>query len=95
MNGKYNSFFMDNAKIHHAKLLEKEIKNKIIYNVPYLSVCNPIEMVFNTLKRYLSNITINCLSTLRKHLSKFMLHINSVRLNKYIEKSYDTLCFFC
>jgi len=95
LNGKY-SFFMDNAKIHHAKLLDKELKNKIIYNVPYLSVCNPIEMIFNTLKKYLSSIIINCLSTLRKHLSKFMSHINSsVGLQKYITKAYDDLCSFC
>jgi transposase len=45
--------FMDNARIHHAKIFTeymKTIKNKILYNVPYCSELNPIEMVFSKVK---------------------------------------------
>lgn len=44
---------MDNAKIHHSKLLKEymeNVKRKIIYNVPYCSELNPIEMVFSKVK---------------------------------------------
>ena len=41
--------FMDNARIHHSKIFKlyvDTIDNKILYNVPYMSELNPIEMVF-------------------------------------------------
>jgi len=55
---KYNNnnfvYLMDNARIHHSRLL-KEYKNekdlKIIYNVPYNPNTNPIEHVFSTIKK--------------------------------------------
>lgn len=40
--------FMDNARIHHSKIFKAYsgiIRNKVIYNVPYCSELNPIEMV--------------------------------------------------
>jgi transposase len=48
-----NVLFMDNARIHHSKLFTeymKTVKNKILYNVPYCSELNPIEMVFSQVK---------------------------------------------
>lgn len=65
-------FFMDNAKIHHAKILGQELKQKIIYNVPYHSELNPIEMVFNTFKKYISSKNINSITTLRKYINLFI-----------------------
>jgi transposase len=44
---------MDNARIHHSKLFKeyiKAIKNDVIYNVPYCSELNPIELVFSKVK---------------------------------------------
>ena len=45
--------FMDNARIHHSKIFKsyaETINNKILYNVPYMSELNPIEMVFSKVK---------------------------------------------
>lgn len=54
---------IDNARIHHYKKLKEYIKNvpffKIIYNVPYNPETNPVEHVFNDIKRELKNMKIN------------------------------------
>ena len=45
--------FMDNAVIHHSKIFTEYIKTnnkKILYNIPYCSELNPIEMVFSKVK---------------------------------------------
>jgi transposase len=45
--------FMDNARLHHSKIFMSyadTITNKIVYNVPYCSELNPIEMVFSKVK---------------------------------------------
>jgi len=81
--------FMDNAKIHHAKILNKNIKNNIIYNVAYCSKNNPIEMVFNTLKKYLNNYNIANIANLRNHVNNFVKNINSEGLEKYYNKSIE------
>jgi transposase len=45
---------MDNARIHHSKLVKEYINDKtnhkIIYNVPYCPEYNPIEIVFSKFK---------------------------------------------
>jgi transposase len=88
-------FFMDNAKIHHAKIIDQELKQKIIYNVPYHSELNPIEMVFNTFKKYISSKNINSITTLRKHINIFIKNINQNGLKEYINKSYNLLNDLC
>lgn len=66
---KYNAFikyiidkhnkiilFMDNARIHHNKLLKEYIMTtsaEIIYNVPYTPALNPIERIFCTIKTHM------------------------------------------
>jgi len=48
-----NVLFMNNDRIYHAKIFienMKTVKNKILYNVPYYSKLNPIEMVFSKIK---------------------------------------------
>ena len=43
LNIKLNNkqqFFVDNARIHHAKTLNNSVKHNTIYNVPYYSVFN-------------------------------------------------------
>ena len=50
---KNKVLFMDNAKIHHSIIFNeyvKSIDNKVLYNVPYLSELNPIEMCFAKVK---------------------------------------------
>jgi len=90
-NGLGCKFFMDNAKIHHAKILEQDLKDNIIYNVPYHSELNPIEMVFNTLKSYLKTINVNSVKTIRKHMNIFMSQINKISLEKYVQTSYNMM----
>lgn len=83
--------FMDNAKIHHAKCLNQKIKESIIYNVPYYSKFNPIEMYFNTLKRYLSQQFISSMSSLRRHIDFFIFKTTSIELSKYFSKAFNML----
>jgi transposase len=51
--GKKKVLFMDNARIHHSIIFNEYIKtinNKVLYNVPYLSELNPIELCFSKVK---------------------------------------------
>jgi transposase len=58
---------MDNAPIHHAKIIKELIKKtryKIIFNVPYNPKTNPIETIFGAVKKtlqYVCTPTINIL----------------------------------
>ena len=71
-NNKNKKYFLDNAKIHHSRILNKQIKNNCIFNIPYCSKFNPIEMYFNTLKRYLSQNYICSMSSLRRQINFFI-----------------------
>ena len=45
---------MDNARIHHAKLVKTYMEttnSQILYNVAYCPEYNPIEMIFSKVKR--------------------------------------------
>jgi transposase len=91
-NNKENKkYILDNAKIHHAKLLSKEVKEKCIYNIPYYSKSNPIEMYFNSLKKYLNTIYIKSMSSLRRHLNIFIERTTSKELNNYFDKAFSFL----
>jgi len=44
---------LDNARIHHSKLVKKYVKDndiELIFNVPYSPETNPIEMIFSKIK---------------------------------------------
>jgi transposase len=82
---------LDNAKIHHAILLNKKIKDKAIYNIPYCSQYNPIEMFFNTMKQYLNSVYIKSESSLRYHINLFIKKVNSIELNNYFNKAFSFL----
>ena len=60
---KHWYIILDNARIHHCKIIKKYINNinnvSFIYNVPYSPESNPIEHVFNDFKRILKNTTYN------------------------------------
>ena len=56
-----NSILLDNARIHHSRLLKaymENISNKVIYNVPYSLEYNPIEKVFSIIKHKLRMVNI-------------------------------------
>ena len=88
-NKNNKKYFLDNAKIHHSKILNEQIKKNCIFNVPYCSKFNPIEMFFNTLKRYLNSVVIYSLSSLKYHLNRFIKKIDSLELNKYFDKAFS------
>ena len=90
-NNENKKYFLDNARIHHAKLLNKEIKDNCIYNVPYYSKFNPIEMFFNTLKNYLNTIYIKSEASLRRHINIFIKNIKENELNNYFNKAFSYL----
>lgn len=58
-----NYILLDNARIHHYKKVKEFINTKskinFIYNVPYTPETNPIERVFNDIKKNLRNRKIN------------------------------------
>lgn len=86
-NGYYR-YLMDNAKIHHNKMMDDRIRDKIVYNVPYCPEYNPIEYFFNTLKQKVKKLNINNISKLQDLLDKNM---SKLRFDKYFEKSYSNL----
>ena len=59
---------LDNAKIHHAKIIEEvcDINIKLIFLEPYSPDLNPIEDVWRTIKRTLYNSDYNTLDELIK-----------------------------
>lgn len=91
-----NAILMDNARIHHYKELkkymkEKEIKNKIIYNIPYMPKYNPIEYVFNTIKIEYKRMIIETQEELVKFLDKKIAELNKKGFGNYFDKSFNEL----
>lgn len=88
--GNKYTLLMDNARIHHTKLLNSYAKYNnvnILYNIPYNPETNPIEMCFNPIK---SNIKSNDTSTIRKiniSLDKYINSITSDTLQKMFNKA--------
>ena len=51
-----NTYFLDNASIHHTKKFKsfaKENKIHVLYNAPYNSDKNPIEYIFSPLRKFI------------------------------------------
>ena len=89
-----NILFMDNARIHHSKIFTayvKTIKNDILYNVPYCSEYNPIEMVFSKVKSIVHKRENNYdTNNLQKNIKYGFNMIRKSDLEGYYNKS---LCF--
>ncbi|MBE6488430.1 MAG: transposase [Methanosphaera stadtmanae] len=69
---------LDNAKIHHAKIIESvcDILNmKLIFLEPYCPDLNPIEDVWRTIKRILYNSNYKTLEKLIKLFKKLFYEI--------------------
>jgi transposase len=80
------TFFMDGAKTHSAKIVKQfmsKCKKRVIFNVPYCPQFNPIEFVFNTIKRKLYMKTFQSESCLRRFLDSFIKKINKDGLLNY------------
>jgi len=55
---KDNFFLLDNARIHHAKIVKaytESINCNLLFNAPYCPEFNPIEHVFSKFKYYIRN----------------------------------------
>ena len=62
---------MDNARIHHNKILKEYMMNNninSIYNIPYSPEYNPIEKIFNTLKTKIRNNKINNVNSIERFI---------------------------
>lgn len=88
---KNKYLLMDNAKIHHSKILKKYMdlsENKILYNVPYSPEYNPIEQLFSKLKliirRKLNNQNPK---NLKDNIKTSLKRISSNELNNYYTNS--------
>ena len=82
---------MDNARIHHSKIFKlyaETIDNKILYNVPYMSELNPIEMVFSKVKLMVNkrNNNSDC-NKLYKNINYGFNKITKSNLRGYYKKS--------
>jgi transposase len=82
---------MDNARIHHSKIFTeymKTVNNKILYNVPYCSELNPIEMVFSKVKSIVHKKDNNENSQkLQKNIKNGFNKITQENLKGYYENS--------
>lgn len=81
---------MDNARIHHSKIVKEyvnTINHEIIYNVPYCSEFNPIEMVFSKVKSVLHKKNNIKKEELKKNILKAFNKISKSNLNNYYAKA--------
>lgn len=84
---------LDNARIHHAKLVQpflEQMKDRIelMFLPPYSPELNLIEGLWGWLKKYVvNNVFFKTLSEVRSTIQKFISHINKVPT-----KTIDRLC---
>jgi len=90
--GENKIIFMDNARIHHSKILKrytKTIKNEVIYNIPYCSEINPIEMVFSKVKKVVHKRHNNeNMESLKRNIIYGFKKITKEDLKGYYDKSF-------
>jgi transposase len=62
-NTKQYKFILDNARIHHSKIVKEYITNeqriKLIFNIPYTPETNPIENIFSVSKNNIKGMKVN------------------------------------
>jgi Ca2+-dependent lipid-binding protein len=84
---------MINPLIGGLLLKKNENLFSFFFNVPYYSIFNPIEMIFNCLKKYLNSFEINNIKELNKYINNFVKQINlknkKNNLTKFFKKSFD------
>lgn len=90
INGHYK-YLMDNARIHHNKLMNPLIKSKIIYNMPYCPSYNPIEYFFNTFKSEVRKINLTETNNVDRLVNLLDTKFNKTRFDGYFKKSYENL----
>lgn len=99
MNKKYNlknqNLLMDNARIHHAKIIKlliSEMNSIPLFNVPYCPEYNPIEMAFSKIKLQIRQKNNNhILKNLLKNIKDSISNITKNDLQNYFKKSRNLL----
>jgi len=90
-----NCLLMDNASIHHSKLVTEYVattNNNIVFNAPYSPELNPIEYVFSKFKTLLRRRTNNHIATKLKTNIKMALNkITKSNLINYFDHSLNLL----
>jgi len=82
---------LDNARIHHAKIIKEFIINynniELLFNPPYCPQYNPIERLFSKLKNELRKKYNVSLKLIKENIIKICGNINSRELNNYFNNS--------
>lgn len=81
-------FIMDNASYHISKEIRKFYKEKrlkILFNCPYKSEFNSIELVFNLIK---SKLNKEIFKTQKEYITRIEFLINDKAINNNIKKIY-------
>ena len=93
IRGKY--LFLDNACIHHSKIVTEYVKTKkikLLFNVPYSPEYNPIEIMFSKLKNLVKDCLNNSkLNTLTNNITNSLKHITKNNLNNFFNYSFSKL----
>jgi transposase len=88
------SFLIDNASIHKSKkarLIYKEKKINIIYNAPYKSEFNPIEMIFSLLRKKLNKKIVKNEESILEVIKEFEIKIKKEELENIFNHCEENL----
>ena len=92
IKNKKTYILLDNARIHHYKLLTEYVNTinnvEFIYNVTYSPESNPIEKIFNESKKYMKDSHITNINILKKIRLSFG-NISKSNINNYYKKSLN------
>ena len=87
--------FLDNARIHHAKIIKNYVTNnniKLLFNTPYSPEFNPIEIMFSKLKKLVKDCNINNnLNILKINIINSLNYITKNDLNNFFNRSFNIL----
>lgn len=81
---------LDNARIHHAKIIKKYMKNKtnkLLFNVAYNPETNPIEQCFSKVKNIIRKNKNDNIKNLTKTINKAFNSITKNDLKNYFKNS--------
>ena len=70
-----NTYFLDNASIHHTKKFKnfaKENKIHVLYNAPYNSDKNPIEYIFSPLRKFIQKNPFKKIDELKVLINQYI-----------------------
>lgn len=94
-NIKNKYLFLDNACIHHSKIVSAYVKEKnihLLFNVPYCPEYNPIEIMFSKLKQCVKNLNNNSnLPDLKTNIINSLKYITPNNLHNFFVYTFNKL----